>query len=212
MLPLGESFDEARKTAKGVVQAVLENKDARKAAVAQVIAARKRCARAPRGETPAPRRTRGRDSQAHPRHGRVQGAARPSSAADFAVRHVRWPKDLWLPVQLKSDGGFDTHGAPKPDDSKSRSGGSNFRDCKGYDGMPVLFVKRRHGADTFWATDGSTIKSDTLVEHTDGALGPDCLPTIRSTRFLRPTRRSTSRTRRFAHSTRSSGTFRTKNS
>ena len=50
--------------------------------------------------------------------------------------------------------------------------------------MPVLFVKRRCGADTFWATDGSTIKNDALVEHTDGTLGPDCLPQIALDAFL----------------------------
>jgi hypothetical protein len=113
-------------------------------------------------------------------------AAHEFRLADIAVRRPDWPPDTWMPVQLKSDGVFKKDGTTKPNDmphSKAGCGGGDFNHCAGYEGMLVVFVKSRRAegggtARYAWVCGGGEIKTSSMVEHTDGTLGPPRLPPI----------------------------------
>jgi len=97
---------------------------------------------------------------------------------DLLIRRPSWPDGLWFCVQLKTDGVLKDDGTAKPNDSvyRQRAGGAaTFKDCTGYAGMLVLFVKTRFNAEgelerTFWGTE-KTLTGATQVEHLGGTLG-----------------------------------------
>jgi hypothetical protein len=100
--------------------------------------------------------------------------------ADLAARRSDWPTDAWIPIQLKSNGVFKKDGTMKPNDrSDPRDGGGRgeFRQCTGYGGMLVVFVKSRRteGEGTersVWVCDGGEIEKRDMSEHINGTLGP----------------------------------------
>lgn len=91
-------------------------------------------------------------------------------------------EELWLPLQLKSNGIFKKDGVTlRPNDSKKyqKGGGSaTFAGCTGYDGMLMLFVKTRrddNGSDirSLWCCWGDEVCSTRVIEGTsDGSTGP----------------------------------------
>lgn len=104
--------------------------------------------------------------------------------ADLVVRRTEWPPDLYLCLQLKSDGELRDDGTPKPNDSLNHGGRAGFHSCTGYEGMVVLFVKTRRNEDgelvwVFWAIDGGTITKQIQNEHVDGTLGTDRLSRVK---------------------------------
>ena len=99
--------------------------------------------------------------------------------ADGGARLVGSMVDLWLQVQLKTNGPFKKDGTPFPNDSSHDGGVAIFHGCKkkGYKDILMIFIKTRIDADgkrvyKVWACKGADITTDDPTENVNGTLGP----------------------------------------
>ena len=113
--------------------------------------------------------------------------------ADFAVRFQDWPEQMYLPVQLKSDGRYLASGRPKANDTQQCDpiGIAKFKHCEGYANLLIMFVKTRIEAEidyrTLWWAWGEQVKTrrgeTVCAEDASGRLGnivPPPLPWVES--------------------------------
>jgi hypothetical protein len=89
-------------------------------------------------------------------------------------------EDLYIQIQLKTNGPYKTNGTLKPDNCRSKNGGGRaiFTDCSGYENMLITFIKLRIVDGVLkvymWFTEGDV--NDAMRENADGTLGPQRLP------------------------------------
>jgi len=119
--------------------------------------------------------------------------------ADTMARRESWmaPPNFYLPEQVKSDGFYRSDGVThKPNNSSQYTDGggvAKFNQCKGYEGMAMIFVKSRFVdatsdeiVRTIWVVDGALVTNKQLHENIDGTLGPqrfEPLPTGSAAEF-----------------------------
>ena len=93
--------------------------------------------------------------------------------ADIAVRLAHWVgddgEDLWLPIQLKSNGIFKKDGVTLQPNDSTVDGRAMFSYCTGYNGLLMVFVKTRRDVDgsdvrRLWSCWGDEVGRDCIHE------------------------------------------------